>query len=92
MKFHWKGQGEDQVKVPKQDWMEERNTKDYWNKGTQSRRTKEQWFKVNINILMERMKQNNSGEPYFYRFSSTYLSNCDITVKFQERSSGILIK
>ncbi|XP_028819880.1 class I histocompatibility antigen, F10 alpha chain-like isoform X3 [Denticeps clupeoides] len=50
----------DKVKVPKQDWMKERNTKDYWNKGTQSRRSKEQWFKVNINILMERMKQNNS--------------------------------
>uniref|UniRef100_A0AAY4DUM1 MHC class I-like antigen recognition-like domain-containing protein n=1 Tax=Denticeps clupeoides TaxID=299321 RepID=A0AAY4DUM1_9TELE len=31
----------DKVKVPKQDWMKERNTKDYWDKGTQSRRSKD---------------------------------------------------
>ena len=51
-----------QKKVPKQDWMKERLDKDYWDKGTQSRKFKEQWFKVNIGILMERMRQNDSGE------------------------------
>ncbi|XP_046875439.1 uncharacterized protein LOC124467266 isoform X2 [Hypomesus transpacificus] len=49
-----------QKKVPKQDWMEEKLDKDYWDKGTQSRKFKEQWFKVNIGILMDRMRQNDS--------------------------------
>ncbi|XP_062385632.1 class I histocompatibility antigen, F10 alpha chain-like isoform X2 [Sardina pilchardus] len=49
-----------QVKVPQQDWMREKLPADYWEKGTQSRKSKEQWFKVNVNILMERMRQNQS--------------------------------
>ncbi|XP_064205077.1 uncharacterized protein LOC135262129 isoform X3 [Anguilla rostrata] len=51
---------EDRVKKPLEKWMEEHNEKDYWEKGTQTRRTKEQWFDVNIKILMERMHQNKS--------------------------------
>ncbi|XP_035287242.1 major histocompatibility complex class I-related gene protein-like isoform X2 [Anguilla anguilla] len=51
---------EDKVKRPLQKWMEEHNEKDYWEKGTQSRKSKEQWFDVNIKILMERMHQNKS--------------------------------
>ncbi|KAG9281386.1 H-2 class I histocompatibility antigen, Q9 alpha chain-like, partial [Astyanax mexicanus] len=31
---------------------------DYWEKGTQSRKSKEQWFKVNVEILMQRMNHN----------------------------------
>ncbi|XP_062386040.1 class I histocompatibility antigen, F10 alpha chain-like isoform X2 [Sardina pilchardus] len=50
----------DQMKIPEQDWMKAKLPADYWEKGTQSRRSKEQWFKVNVNILMERMRQNNS--------------------------------
>ncbi|XP_026202973.1 uncharacterized protein LOC113153519 isoform X2 [Anabas testudineus] len=49
-----------QVKVPKQDWMKERLPDDYWEKGTQSRKSKQQWFKVNMEILMKRMRQNDS--------------------------------
>ncbi|XP_062385626.1 H-2 class I histocompatibility antigen, Q10 alpha chain-like isoform X2 [Sardina pilchardus] len=49
-----------QAKIPQQDWMKEKLPADYWEKGTQSRRSKEQWFKVNVNILMERMRQNQS--------------------------------
>ncbi|XP_034016489.1 major histocompatibility complex class I-related gene protein-like isoform X2 [Thalassophryne amazonica] len=49
-----------QKKVPRQDWMEKRLDADYWEKGTQSRQSKERWFKVNIDILMERMHQNNT--------------------------------
>ncbi|XP_070777728.1 H-2 class I histocompatibility antigen, Q10 alpha chain-like isoform X4 [Enoplosus armatus] len=49
-----------QKKVPKQTWMEERLPADYWDKGTQSRQSKQQWFKVNIEILMKRMRQNES--------------------------------
>ncbi|XP_036436896.1 class I histocompatibility antigen, F10 alpha chain-like [Colossoma macropomum] len=50
----------DQVKVPKQDWMRERLQTDYWEKGTQSRKSKEQWFKVNVDILMQRMRHNQT--------------------------------
>uniref|UniRef100_A0A3Q2X8K3 Ig-like domain-containing protein n=1 Tax=Haplochromis burtoni TaxID=8153 RepID=A0A3Q2X8K3_HAPBU len=55
---------ENQTKVPKQEWMREHFPADYWGKGTQSRRIKQQWFKVNIGILMERMRQNDSASPH----------------------------
>ncbi|XP_014905532.1 H-2 class I histocompatibility antigen, Q10 alpha chain-like [Poecilia latipinna] len=51
---------ENQVKVPKQDWMKQHLEPEYWEKGTQSRKSKQQWFKVNIDILMKRMRQNNT--------------------------------
>ncbi|XP_056254542.1 BOLA class I histocompatibility antigen, alpha chain BL3-6-like isoform X1 [Seriola aureovittata] len=51
---------DNQKKVPKQDWMKEKLPSDYWEKGTQSRQSKQQWFNVNIGILMERMKQNDT--------------------------------
>ncbi|XP_077937145.1 RLA class I histocompatibility antigen, alpha chain 11/11-like isoform X2 [Gasterosteus aculeatus] len=50
-----------QLKVPKQPWMKARLDKDYWVKGTQSRQSKQQWFKVNIGILMDRLKQNKTS-------------------------------
>ncbi|KAL7868707.1 hypothetical protein SRHO_G00100910 [Serrasalmus rhombeus] len=50
----------EQVKVPKQDWMREKLQPDYWDKGTQSRKSKEQWFKVNVDILMQRMGHNET--------------------------------
>ncbi|XP_070702502.1 H-2 class I histocompatibility antigen, Q10 alpha chain-like [Pempheris klunzingeri] len=49
-----------QAKVPKQDWMRNSMVKDYWEKGTKSRQSKQQWFKVNIDILMKRMRQNDT--------------------------------
>ncbi|XP_051246845.1 BOLA class I histocompatibility antigen, alpha chain BL3-6 isoform X2 [Dicentrarchus labrax] len=49
-----------QKKVPKQDWMDKRLAADYWEKGTQSRQSKQQWFNVNIDILKKRMRQNDS--------------------------------
>ncbi|KAK3526822.1 hypothetical protein QTP70_034612 [Hemibagrus guttatus] len=49
-----------QVKIPKQDWMREKMGQDYWDKGTQSRKSKEQLLKVNLDILMERMTHNKS--------------------------------
>ncbi|NP_001103588.1 major histocompatibility complex class I ZBA precursor [Danio rerio] len=51
---------EQQKKIPKQHWMKEKMQEDYWEKGTQSRKSKEQWFNVNVNILMERMRHNKS--------------------------------
>ncbi|KAM4725657.1 H-2 class I histocompatibility antigen, Q10 alpha chain-like [Anableps anableps] len=51
---------ENQKKVPKQEWMGQHLEKEYWEKGTQSRKSKQQWFKVNIDILMKRMRQNNT--------------------------------
>uniref|UniRef100_A0A1A8EN85 Ig-like domain-containing protein n=3 Tax=Nothobranchius korthausae TaxID=1143690 RepID=A0A1A8EN85_9TELE len=50
----------EQKKIPKQTWMSERLEQDYWVKGTQSRKSKQQWFKVNIDILMKRMRQNDT--------------------------------
>ncbi|XP_066522961.1 class I histocompatibility antigen, F10 alpha chain-like [Hoplias malabaricus] len=50
----------DQLKIPRQDWMREKMQSDYWDKGTQSRKSKEQWFKVNVDILMQRMRHNES--------------------------------
>ncbi|RVE55451.1 hypothetical protein OJAV_G00236240, partial [Oryzias javanicus] len=49
-----------QKKIPKQDWMKERLSQEYWDKGTQSRQSKQQWFKVNIDILMTRMRQTSN--------------------------------
>uniref|UniRef100_A0A673LMX5 Ig-like domain-containing protein n=1 Tax=Sinocyclocheilus rhinocerous TaxID=307959 RepID=A0A673LMX5_9TELE len=51
---------EEQRKIPKQQWMKEKMQEDYWEKGTQSRKSKEQWFNVNVDILMKRMRHNES--------------------------------
>ncbi|XP_016117730.1 H-2 class I histocompatibility antigen, Q10 alpha chain-like [Sinocyclocheilus grahami] len=51
---------EEQKKIPKQTWMKEKMQEDYWEKGTQSRKSKEQWFNVNIDILMKRMRHSES--------------------------------
>nr|CAD12387.2 MHC class I antigen [Labeobarbus intermedius] len=50
----------EQRKIPKQTWMKEKLQEDYWEKGTQSRKSKEQWFNVNVDILMKRMRHNES--------------------------------
>uniref|UniRef100_A0A671SSI0 Ig-like domain-containing protein n=1 Tax=Sinocyclocheilus anshuiensis TaxID=1608454 RepID=A0A671SSI0_9TELE len=50
----------EQRKIPKQHWMKEKMQEDYWEKGTQSRKSKEQWFNVNVDILMKRMRHNES--------------------------------
>ncbi|XP_051745736.1 H-2 class I histocompatibility antigen, Q10 alpha chain-like [Ctenopharyngodon idella] len=50
----------DKRKIPKQLWMKEKMQEDYWEKGTQSRKSKEQWFNVNINILMKRKRDDDS--------------------------------
>ncbi|XP_060771443.1 H-2 class I histocompatibility antigen, Q10 alpha chain-like [Neoarius graeffei] len=49
-----------QIKVPKQDWMAKKMAADYWDKGTLSRKSKEQWFTVNVDILIDRMRHNKS--------------------------------
>ena len=41
--------------------MRERLDKEYWDKGTSSRQTKQQWFKVNLKILTDRMRKNDTG-------------------------------
>ncbi|XP_041867781.1 uncharacterized protein LOC121656750 isoform X2 [Melanotaenia boesemani] len=56
---------DEEKKIPKQDWMRERLDPYYWEKGTQSRRSKQQWFKVNFDILMKRMNQNESDIHVF---------------------------
>lgn len=54
----------EQLKVPRQKWMEKELDKSYWVKGTQSRKSKQQWFKVNLEILKARYRQNDSGEDH----------------------------
>ncbi|XP_048014112.1 H-2 class I histocompatibility antigen, Q10 alpha chain-like [Megalobrama amblycephala] len=50
----------DKRRIPKQQWMKEKMKEDYWEKGTESRKSKEEWFHKNINILMKRMSQSES--------------------------------
>uniref|UniRef100_A0A4W5PHR7 Ig-like domain-containing protein n=1 Tax=Hucho hucho TaxID=62062 RepID=A0A4W5PHR7_9TELE len=72
-------------KIPKQDWMKDKLPADYWEKGTQSRKSKEQWFKVNVNILMERMMHNSTGEgPHlqFWKHGCEIDQQPDNTLKF----------
>uniref|UniRef100_A0A8C1UB58 Immunoglobulin C1-set domain-containing protein n=1 Tax=Cyprinus carpio TaxID=7962 RepID=A0A8C1UB58_CYPCA len=51
---------EEQKKIPTQHWMKEKMQEDYWEKGTQSRKSKEQWFNDNVDILMKRMRHSES--------------------------------
>ncbi|KAM6974319.1 major histocompatibility complex class I-related gene protein-like [Tautogolabrus adspersus] len=75
---------ENQKKVPKQDWMKERLEPDYWEKGTQSRQSKQQWFKVNIKILMDRMRQNDSDTHVLqWRHGCVGETQLDGTLKFK---------
>lgn len=62
---------EGKKKVPKQSWMKEQLDQNYWDKGSQSRQSKQQWFKVNIGILMKRLRQNDSGKIYETRGAGT---------------------
>ncbi|XP_043938068.1 major histocompatibility complex class I-related gene protein-like [Protopterus annectens] len=47
-------------KVPKQQWMNESMEAGYWERGTQSRNSKEHWFTVNTRIVMQR-RNDTSG-------------------------------
>ncbi|XP_026111269.1 H-2 class I histocompatibility antigen, Q10 alpha chain-like [Carassius auratus] len=52
---------EEQKKIPRQQWMKDKMTdEDYWEKGTQSRKSKEQWFNVNVIFLIKHMNQSES--------------------------------
>ncbi|KAM9824014.1 H-2 class I histocompatibility antigen, Q10 alpha chain-like [Neosynchiropus ocellatus] len=48
------------TKVPRKPWMLRELGQEYFDKGTESRLNKMQWFKVNLDILMKRMLQNNT--------------------------------
>ncbi|XP_067237163.1 H-2 class I histocompatibility antigen, Q10 alpha chain-like [Chanodichthys erythropterus] len=49
---------EEKRKIPTQQWMKEKMQEDYWEKGTQSRKSKEKWFNMNVNVLMNRMRHD----------------------------------
>lgn len=53
---------ETQKKIPKQPWIIKHKPAEYWQKGSESRKSKHEWFKINIDILMKRMRQNETGE------------------------------
>ncbi|XP_056439353.1 class I histocompatibility antigen, F10 alpha chain-like, partial [Gadus chalcogrammus] len=74
-----------QVKVPREDWMKERLDKEYWDKGTSSRQTKQQWFKVNLKILTDRLRKN---VPYNHVLQ--WRHGCEVNTEDPERKvSGI---
>ncbi|XP_063041177.1 uncharacterized protein LOC134436081 [Engraulis encrasicolus] len=74
---------EDKIKKPEQDWMKAKLPADYWEKGTQSRKSKEQWFKVNVNILMERMRHNASDiHSLMWRHGCEAVKGRDGTLQF----------
>ncbi|XP_067237165.1 major histocompatibility complex class I-related gene protein-like isoform X2 [Chanodichthys erythropterus] len=50
----------DQRTIPTQKWMKENLQEDYWEKGTESRKSKERWFRQSLKNLMDRMKHNES--------------------------------
>ncbi len=75
---------EEQKKIPKQTWMKEKLEQDYWEKGSQSRKSKEQWFNVNIAILMKRMRHNESGEEHSYSLTSMHLSLSSINLEINQ--------
>ncbi|XP_030202446.1 uncharacterized protein LOC115535407 isoform X2 [Gadus morhua] len=73
------------VKVPKEDWMKERLDKEYWDKGTSSRQTKQQWFKVNLKILTDRLRKNDTVNHYLQ-----WRHGCEVNTTGSERKlSGI---
>ncbi|XP_077446594.1 uncharacterized protein LOC144067004 [Stigmatopora argus] len=47
-------------KVPKQPWIQNQMSPDYWEQGSMSRRIKEQWFNVNVDIVCKRLGHNSS--------------------------------
>ncbi|XP_045078028.1 major histocompatibility complex class I-related gene protein [Coregonus clupeaformis] len=70
-------------KIPKQDWMRDKLPADYWEKGTQSRKSKEQWFKVNVNILMDRMRHNDTDVHILqWKHGCKVAKQSDGTLKF----------
>ncbi|CAL8396457.1 unnamed protein product [Gadus morhua 'NCC'] len=74
-----------QVKVPKEDWMKERLDKEYWDKGTSSRQTKQQWFKVNLKILTDRLRKNDTDNHVLQ-----WRHGCEVNTDGPERKlSGI---
>ncbi|KAJ8273776.1 hypothetical protein GJAV_G00105400 [Gymnothorax javanicus] len=74
---------EEKVKRPLQKWMKENNGEDYWQKGTQSRKSKEQWFNVNVNILIERLKQNHSDVHVLQWMHGCEAENTPTGLKFR---------
>ncbi|XP_075900375.1 major histocompatibility complex class I-related protein 1-like isoform X2 [Nelusetta ayraudi] len=49
-----------QTKVPRQPWIKRLKPADYWSKGSESRKSKHEWFKINIDILLKRTRENDT--------------------------------
>ncbi|CAL8396452.1 unnamed protein product [Gadus morhua 'NCC'] len=74
-----------QVKVPREDWMKERLDKEYWDKGTSSRQTKQQWFKDNLKIITDRLRKNDTVNHYLQ-----WRHGCEVNTEGPQRKlSGI---
>ncbi|RXN25232.1 MHC class I antigen [Labeo rohita] len=70
--------------IPKQTWMKEKMQEYYWEKGTQSRKSKEQWFNVNIDIVMKRMRHNESDLHVLQRRIGCEIEQQGDEVKFSK--------
>ncbi|XP_048007735.1 H-2 class I histocompatibility antigen, Q10 alpha chain-like [Megalobrama amblycephala] len=64
---------EEKKKIPKKSWMKEKMQEDYWEKGTQSRKSKEWWFNINVHILMYRMRHYDS-DPHVLQ----WITGCEV--------------
>ncbi|CAL8365887.1 unnamed protein product, partial [Arctogadus glacialis] len=74
-----------QEKVPREDWMKERLDKEYWDKGTISRQTKQQWFKDNLKIVTDRLGKNDTVNHVLQ-----WRHGCEVNTEGPERKlSGI---
>uniref|UniRef100_A0A8C1X1D9 Ig-like domain-containing protein n=1 Tax=Cyprinus carpio TaxID=7962 RepID=A0A8C1X1D9_CYPCA len=78
---------EEQKKIPKQTWMKEKLYEDYWEKGTQSRKSKEQWFYKNIDILMKRMRHSESDLHVFQMRTGCEVEQWGSEFKFSKFNS-----
>ncbi|XP_048046212.1 H-2 class I histocompatibility antigen, Q10 alpha chain-like [Megalobrama amblycephala] len=72
----------EQTKIPTQSWMKEKLTEDYWEKGTQSRKRKAEWFNVSVNVLMKRMNQSESDLHVFQWITGCETEQMGDEVKF----------
>uniref|UniRef100_A0A3B1JTU8 MHC class I-like antigen recognition-like domain-containing protein n=1 Tax=Astyanax mexicanus TaxID=7994 RepID=A0A3B1JTU8_ASTMX len=62
--------------------MMEKMQEDYWEKGTQSRKSKEQSFKVNVEITMQRMNHNYQDLHVLQWRTGCEIDESNGTVKF----------
>ncbi|KAG9281400.1 hypothetical protein AMEX_G4229 [Astyanax mexicanus] len=72
----------EQKKIPKQSWMMEKMQEDYWEKGTQSRKSKEQWLKDFLDTIIQQMNHSNQDLHVLQWRTGCEIEEFNGTVKF----------